>query len=177
MSSWNMQIARLFAEHKNALEAFVARRIGNAQVAADLTQESFLRLARLPADKKIDNLPAFLFTIASNLVRDHQRQMIRRERLDGGEPSDDLPCHAPGVEEQLSAQQEHALMHDAIQALPEATRHIFLLYHVDECSYREIAERLNVSPRSVEYQLRRALIDCRAFIKARLLSGASEPRG
>ena len=62
-------------------------------------------------------------------------------------------------------------MHEAIQALPEATRHIFLLYHVDECSYREIGERLQVSPRSVEYQLRRALIDCRAFIKARLLSG------
>ncbi|MCE6983368.1 RNA polymerase subunit sigma, partial [Pseudomonas frederiksbergensis] len=88
MSSWNTQIARLFAEHKKALEAFVARRTGNAQVAADLTQESFLRLARLPADKKIDNLPAFLFTIASNLVRDHQRQSIRRERLDGGEPSE-----------------------------------------------------------------------------------------
>lgn len=176
MSSWNMQIARLFAEHKKALEAFVARRIGNAQVAADLTQESFLRLARLPADKKIDNLPAFLFTIASNLVRDHQRQMIRRERLEGGEPSDELPCDAPGAEEQLSAQQEHALLQDAIQALPEATRHIFLLYHVDECSYREIGERLKISPRSVEYQLRRALIDCRAFIKARLLSDTSGPQ-
>lgn len=170
MSSWNTQIARLFAEHKKALEAFVARRTGNAQVAADLTQESFLRLARLPADKKIDNLPAFLFTIASNLVRDHQRQMMRRERLDAGEPGDDLPCTTPGAEEQLSALQEQALMQGAIQALPEATRDIFLLYHVDECSYREIGERLKISPRSVEYQLRRALIDCRAYIKARLLS-------
>nr|WP_302056151.1 sigma-70 family RNA polymerase sigma factor [Pseudomonas sp. SBB6] len=166
----------MFAEHKKALEAFVARRTGNAQVAADLTQESFLRLARLPADKKIDNLPAFLFTIASNLVRDHQRQSIRRERLDGGEPSEELACEAPGADEQLSALQEQALMHEAIQALPEATRHIFLLYHVDECSYREIGERLQVSPRSVEYQLRRALIDCRAFIKARLLSGTPGSR-
>lgn len=169
MSSWNTQIARLFAEQKKALEAFVARRTGSSQVAADLTQESFLRLARLPADKKVDNLPAFLFTIASNLVRDHQRQMIRRERLDGGEPSEDLPCSAPGAEEQLATQQEQRLMQAAIEALPEATRHIFLLYHVDECSYREIGERLKISPRSVEYQLRRALIDCRAFIKAHLL--------
>lgn len=61
-------------------------------------------------------------------------------------------------------------MHEAIAALPEATRHIFLLYHVDELSYREIGERLKISPRSVEYQLRRALTDCRAFIKARLLN-------
>lgn len=176
MSSWNTQIARLFAEQKKALEAFVARRTGSAQVAADLTQESFLRLARLPADKQIDNLPAFLFTIASNLVRDHQRQAIRRERLDAGEPSDELPCGAPGADEQLAAQQEQALMHDAIQALPEATRHIFLLYHVDECTYREIGARLNVTPRSVEYQLRRALIECRAYIKARLASDARGER-
>ena len=170
MSSWNTQIARLFAEQKKALEAFVARRTGSSQVAADLTQESFLRLARLPADKKVDNLPAFLFTIASNLVRDHQRQTIRRERLDGGEPSEDLPCAAHGAEEQLASQQDQQLMHEAIAALPEATRHIFLLYHVDELSYREIGERLKISPRSVEYQLRRALTDCRAFIKARLLN-------
>ncbi|MDD0973594.1 RNA polymerase sigma factor [Pseudomonas fontis] len=176
MSSWNTQIARLFAEQKKALEAFVARRTGNAQVAADLTQESFLRLARLPADKQIDNLPAFLFTIASNLIRDHQRQMIRRERLDGGEPSDELPCNTPSADEQLAALQDQALMHDAIQALPEATRHIFLLYHVDECTYREIGERLQVSPRSVEYQLRRALVDCRAYIKARLANATRSQR-
>ncbi|QXI38256.1 RNA polymerase sigma factor [Pseudomonas xantholysinigenes] len=176
MSSWNQQIARLFAEHKKALEAFVARRTGNAQVAADLTQESFLRLARLPADKQIDNLPAFLFTIASNLVRDHQRQAIRRERLDGGEPSDELACEAPAADEQLAALQEQALMQAAIQALPEATRQIFLLYHVDGCTYRDIGERLKITPRSVEYQLRRALLDCRAFIKAQLDGSARTQR-
>ena len=176
MLSWNSQIARLFAEQKKALEAFVTRRTGSAQVAADLTQESFLRLARLDSGEKVDNLPAFLFTIASNLVRDHQRQMIRRERLDGGEPSEDLPCSAPGAEEQLATQQEQRLMQAAIEALPEATRHIFLLYHVDECSYREIGARLNVTPRSVEYQLRRALIECRAYIQARLASDAGGKR-
>ncbi|MFK0091739.1 RNA polymerase sigma factor [Pseudomonas sp. NPDC090592] len=176
MSSWNKQIARLFTEQKKALEAFVARRTGNAQVAADLTQESFLRLARLPADKQIDNLPAFLFTIASNLVRDHQRQMIRRERMDAGEPSEELASDDPGAEEQLFDQQQHALMQAAIESLPEATRHIFLLYHVDGCSYREIGERMNVTPRSVEYQLRRALLDCRAFIKRQLAGQVRAPR-
>ena len=176
MSSWNTQIARLFAEQKKALEAFVTRRTGSAQVAADLTQESFLRLARLDSGEKIDNLPAFLFTIASNLVRDHQRQAIRRERVEAGEPSEDLPCSSPSAVDQLSAIQEQTLMHDAIAALPEATRNIFLLYHVDECSYREIAERLAISPRSVEYQLRRALIDCRAYIQARLANDAQDSR-
>ena len=168
MLSWNSQIARLFAEQKKALEAFVTRRTGSAQVAADLTQESFLRLARLDSGEKIDNLPAFLFTIASNLVRDHQRQAIRRERLDAGEPSEELPCSNPGADEQLAAYLQEQLMQDAILALPPATRQIFLLYHVDELSYSEIGERLSITARSVEYQLRRALIECRAYIKTRL---------
>ena len=176
MSSWNTQIARLFAEQKKALEAFVTRRTGSAQVAADLTQESFLRLARLESGEKIDNLPAFLFTIASNLVRDHQRQAIRRERLDAGAPSEELPCSNPGADEQLAAHQQEQLMQDAILGLPEATRQIFLLYHVDELSYREIGERLSISPRSVEYQVRRALIECRGYIKTRLACDAQGRR-
>ncbi|MNP74893.1 RNA polymerase sigma factor [compost metagenome] len=67
-------------------------------------------------------------------------------------------------------------MQAAIESLPEATRHIFLLYHVDGCSYREIGERMNITPRSVEYQLRRALLDCRAFIKRQLAGQARAPR-
>ncbi|WP_178117844.1 hypothetical protein [Pseudomonas sp. R5(2019)] len=55
----------MFAEQKKAREAFVARHTGSAQVAADQTQEFFLRLARLPKGDKIENLPAFLFTIGS----------------------------------------------------------------------------------------------------------------
>ena len=73
-----------------------------------------------------------------------------------------------GLVQALTQIQEQTLMHDAIAALPEATRNIFLLYHVDELSYREIGERLSITPRSVEYQLRRALIECRAYIKTRL---------
>jgi RNA polymerase sigma-70 factor (ECF subfamily) len=76
----------------------------------------------------------------------------------------------------LAAYQQEQLMQDAILALPEATRQIFLLYHVDELSYREIGERLSITPRSVEYQLRRALIECRAYIKTRLACDAQGRR-
>ena len=109
-------------------------------------------------------------------MRDHQRQAIRRERLDAGAPSEELPCSNPGADEQLAAYQQEQLMQDAILGLPEATRQIFLLYHVDELSYREIGERLSISPRSVEYQLRRALIECRGYIKTRLACDAQGRR-
>ncbi|MBD9413779.1 sigma-70 family RNA polymerase sigma factor [Pseudomonas sp. PDM16] len=168
MSSWNAQLARLFLEQRKALEAFVARRTGNRQVAADLTQEAFLRLARLPGDERIDNLRAFLFTVAGNLVLDHQRQAARRGLVEGELPDDEPACATPGLPERLAAEQEQNLLREAIAALPEPRRRIFLLYHVEGLAYREIAEREATTARSVEYHLRQALIDCRSFVKARM---------
>lgn len=168
LSSWNAQLTRLFLEHKQALEAFVARRIGSRQVAADLTQETFLRLARMPGDARIDNLRAFLFTVAGNLVLDHQRQALRRGLVEGELPADEPVCPAPGIADCLAAEEERTLLGDAIAALPEQRRRIFLLYHVEGMAYREIASCEATTVRSVEYHLRQALIDCRSFIKKRL---------
>lgn len=168
MSSWNTQLARLFLEQRKALEAFVARRTGNRQVAADLTQEVFLRLARMQGGERIDNLRAFLFTVAGNLVRDHQRQAMRRAQVEGELPEQEPACARPGEVERLAAEQEERLLHEAIMALPVARRRIFLLYHVEGLAYRQIAELEGATPRSVEYHLRQALIDCRAFLKVRL---------
>lgn len=168
MSTWNAQLARLFLEQKKALEAFVTRRTGNRQVAADLTQEAFLRLARLPAGERIDNLRAFLFTVAGNLVLDHQRQAARRGLVEGEMPENEPPCSAPGLVERLAGEQEERLLREAIEALPQPRQRIFLLYHVEGLTYREIAEHEGLSTRSVEYHLRQALIDTRAFLKMRL---------
>jgi RNA polymerase sigma factor (sigma-70 family) len=168
LSTWNAQLARLFLEQKKALETFVARRTGNRQVAADLTQEAFLRLARLPGSERIDDLRAFLFTVAGNLVRDHQRQAMRRERVEGELPEHEAASAEQGCLEHLAAEQEERLLREAIAALPEMRRQIFLLYHVEGLAYREIAERVDTTPRSVEYHLRQALIDSRAYLKSRL---------
>ncbi|MOA00701.1 RNA polymerase sigma factor [compost metagenome] len=94
--------------------------------------------------------------------------MIRRGQLEGELPVDEPVCGAPDVPESLAAEQEQALLRDAIAALPEQRRRIFLLYHVDGLAYREIAERESTTARSVEYHLRQALIDCRAFVRIRL---------
>src|SRR5688500_7184505 len=67
------QMMLLSREFRPALMAFFLRRIKNHAEAEDLTQEVFVRLAR-QNDQEIENASAFIFHIASNLLRDKIRR-------------------------------------------------------------------------------------------------------
>lgn len=165
MASWSETLASLFASHRHRLENFVARRMRDPESAADLAQETFLRLARMPDGDKVDDPSRFLFTVAANLVRDHHRQSARRVPISPGEDGETQACDRPGAEQSLAARQDLAVLRTAIEALPPKTRAVFLLYRVEDLSYREIAGRLNISPRTVEYHLRQALAQCRQAVR------------
>jgi RNA polymerase sigma-70 factor (ECF subfamily) len=165
LASWGDRLANLFAAHRARLEAFVGRRTGDADIAADLTQEAFIRLARLPDVEKVKNPAGFLFTIAANLARDHNRRATRWQRLDGGVAGDTHPSQEPDAEAVVGAREEAALLKAAIGALPDKARAMFVLFHVDGLSYREIAARTGATERSVEYHLCRSLEQCRAYVR------------
>lgn len=63
-----------FHEHYAELLAFLARRLGNVEQAADVAQDTYLRLVNLPAGEPIQEPRAFLFRIAGNLAIDRMRR-------------------------------------------------------------------------------------------------------
>jgi len=156
-----IDVRSLFVAHEREVGAFLRRRVGATADAADLSQEAFLRLARLRPSETVKDPRAFLFTVAANLARDHLRRFIRRQRVEAGPADETLICPAATPEEALGARQQQRVLREAIDQLSERTREVFLLYHVEGHSYREIAERLEMSPRTVEYHLREALGRCR----------------
>src|SRR5688500_8565235 len=77
-------ISTLCDRYYRDLQHFLLRRVRSLDTAADLTQETYLWLLRTPDLEKIVDVRGFLFTIASNLARDHLHQRSRLERIGGG---------------------------------------------------------------------------------------------
>lgn len=162
----SVDLKSLFADHGREVDAFLRRRLEDPAAAADLTQEAFLRLARLPKGERIEDPKRFLFTVAANLARDHIRRLVsRRAVMAQSDGSEDAASTEALPDAALIAREEEALLHAAIQALPARTRAVFLLFHVENRSYREIAAALGISPRTVEYHLRQALALCRDYVR------------
>ena len=82
MTTEELEVA--FRAHATELRSFLHRQLRNPETAADLTQETYLRLLRQPPRKPVLNLRGFIFKIARNLAIDHARSRQTRERLDEG---------------------------------------------------------------------------------------------
>ncbi|WP_028241093.1 RNA polymerase sigma factor [Stutzerimonas azotifigens] len=153
-----VDLKALFLRHGNAVRNLLLRRSRDPQLASDLTQESFLRLAEQARNGPVDNSPAYLFRIAQNLLIDHMRQQQRR-RTDS-QPNEALAHvedETPDLERQLAARQRLQKIREAAAELPPRTQQIFRLNRLQGLTYAEVARHLGISDSSVQKHLTRAL--------------------
>lgn len=150
-------LSEFFIEHQNDLLQFLISKVNCPTIAADLTQETYLRIAGRSQLLHIENLRAYLFSVANHLAIDYLRGRSRQLQRDGGAPSENLINPAPEPERILADQQQIEFLQQAIYSLPPKCREVFLLCRVDEKSYAEVAEELGISTRTVESHLRRAM--------------------
>ncbi len=159
-----MDLALLFNEYARDLRRFVTSRVVCQATAADLTQEVFFRLARMPDLGAIENIRTYMFRIATNLVTDHLRARIRRQEPSSPDPETvlpDLPDSGCTPESALSAKQELAVILTALGELSPTCRQIFTLNRFDGLSHRQIADQLGLCVSTVEKNIARALNHCR----------------
>lgn len=145
----------LYRTQAPLLLRYFQRRTGNSHAAPDLVQDTFARFAdsgRLP---ELRNPAAYLQRIARNLLTDRARRPVNRETFLPLEEWDAKTL--PAQEDTILAQDLLRCYENAIAALPERTRMVFLLQRADGLTYRQIARRLAVPQRTVKYHMTRAL--------------------
>ena len=148
----------VFVSHRRELLAWLTHRVRDAHAAQDLVQELFVRFLESAALHPVHDARAYLFQMARNLLADQARQSDTRKTT-AVDPGDlvEVQDGAPGPDQALAGRQRLTLLTQALEELPELTRRIFVMVRVEELSYQQAADRLQMSTSSIQKHLARAL--------------------
>ena len=155
------ELQTVFSEQRRALEAMLRGRTHDPQLAADLTQEVFLKLRRItvPLPNKHE-ARRYLFAMARNLATDYQRVEGRRIQILEGAVTlfEDV---APSPEEGAITRDQMRIVEAALAELPKHCRNVLYMSRMLGMSHREIAAELNISKSLVEKYVVKAMLHCR----------------
>lgn len=152
-------LAALYLAESDRLQRQISRRIACRATAADLVQDVFLRLWERTVAWNGDGR-AFLARCVRNAAIDHVRAEEARRRALAGVLPEQLVAAPASAEEILAARQGLATVETALAALPDRTRHIFLLNRVHGRSFSEIADVMGLSRRTVATHVAAAMRAC-----------------
>lgn len=151
---------------RGELERFFRRRIASPDMAADLTQETFLRLLQIGPAAAIRDPRAYLFRTAGNLLVDHRRSAMHRQPGAPADAAAQVQASEPSPEAVALSREELAVLGRAIDDLPPRGREVFLLHKLEGLSYAEIAQRLGIARNTVVVHMVRSLAHCRRRLDA-----------
>jgi RNA polymerase sigma-70 factor (ECF subfamily) len=154
-------MACLYESHVQELRRFARRRVGRDE-AEDVVQDAYLHLLQKERFEALDHPKAFLYRIAANLTVDSLRKHKTRSShalseiaLQGAAQSANAPDARVEIRRLLAVLGE----------LPPLCREAFFLNRLDGFTHAEIAERLNLSVRTIDRYIDRASTHLKRRVK------------
>jgi RNA polymerase sigma factor (sigma-70 family) len=156
-------VERLFAQHRRSLLVFFGRRVRTSSDAADLAQEAYVRMLRVSDPGAIRDPEAYLFTVASNLIRERaSRDRRQATAVDIGDDAIQAQlAEPPTADREVDASRRSARLRIVLDRLPPKCRAAVVLQYRDGLTYEQIGERVGVSAHTVKKYLAQALVHCR----------------
>lgn len=158
----NDAFSTLFQRYKSRVFGFFYRRVEDASLAEELTQDTFLAIIR--AQERY--LPTALFrtwlyAVALNILRAHRRKALFRAFFTGKAVEHNEPHASSSLESEF-------ILREAVGKLEPAEREVLLLREFEELSYAEIAVILHIPINTVRTRLFRARTALREVLAAPL---------
>lgn len=153
------QFELLFARYEPELRRFLERYLPDKTDVDDCAQEAFLHIWRQESRGALREDPkGYIFMTARNVARDLWRRNRVRQRQHHVELTQNIDAVRNIENEQSLAEREAVRLIEAhLKYLREPTKTVFLLFHVEQMTCDAIAKRLNMSKRTVEREVARAL--------------------
>ena len=151
---------QLFADYYRYLFKIAHATLHDTDAAKDCVQEVFLRFWQKRGEIEVKTtLKGYL---QRSIVNECLGLLRKRKTFALPETQAALPDPAHSPLQHLESDSLAALVQTAIERLPEQCRLIFRLSRTEEMTYREIAEHLDLSPKTVENQIGKAIKQLRA---------------
>lgn len=160
-SSWDRLRDRFTVKYEN-FRTRLRRRLGSDDLAREALQETWLQLARAVGPRAIERPDAYLFATALNVAAGLKRSEARHASRVEVEAAMDLADEAAGPLEVVESRFDIEELERAIDEMPHRRRMILLSARVELLPIQEIADRLGLSRRSVQEELKRAIEHCAA---------------
>ena len=144
--AWDLN--ELFRRHSRDVNRYLQRRVSSKDIAADLTQDLFLRLLTSHPPELVADRKGYLLKAASNLAINHNK----RERLISfSDPSDltNVADDTPNPERRLLSRQELNIVASVLAEIPPVEREIFILSRLEGWTFDAIGKRLGMPLKTV----------------------------
>lgn len=155
-----------YDDYADAIFRHIALRLGDRERGKELMQDAFMKAWEyLASGKTVENLRAFLYRIANNLIIDTaRRRKIRTE--DSLEEMHEVQGFDPPAEEEVSSGilMDGARAMQVLQKVEEPMRTAVILRFVDGLPPREIAELLGVSANVASVRIHRGVEALRSLL-------------
>lgn len=158
-TQWREQLDQLYNNHHGWLHGWLSRKLGCHHRAADLAQDTFVRLLAREEAISLREPRAFLTTVARRVLSNHWR----RERLEQAylETLTRLPqAQLPSLEERMLLLETLLEIDRRLDGLPVPVKRAFLYSQLDGLTHAQIGERLSLSISTVKRYLVRAGAQC-----------------
>ncbi len=149
--------------YSDAVYRFIMKHTADEDDAADIVQESFVRMWEKAETVNFEKAKSYLFSTAYHAMIDYFR---KKKRFTGNfDFNDDRSSLHPASPEKVSAFDLKAILNEALDRLPEIQKSVILLRDYEGYSYEEIGEITNLNESQVKVYIYRGRIALKNFIK------------
>lgn len=165
----------LISRYQRRVYTFAFRLAGNADDAADIAADTFVRVySAIGSFRGDSSFVTWLFRVVTNIYLDHRKR--RRSKptvsldevvaLEESSVQRQVEDDGPTPHEIAEANERTEALQAAIMSLPEFQRIMIVMYHVDGMAYEDIAETLHLPIGTVKSRLNRARLALRKKLEA-----------
>jgi len=148
---------RLFKEHFKALHAYANVMLRDEILAEEMVQNVFLKLWEKRDDVSVEiSVKAYLYKMVHNACLNHFKHSKTKARYEDY-ATHNMAGESDNATKQLELRELEERISEAMNDLPQQCRLIFQMSRFEELKYKEIAEQLGLSIKTVENQMGKAL--------------------